>query len=1556
MTVRWKPLIFLCALFLVTAVVGLLAIGYALVPGRPADLLSLARNEWKQGQYERAQIQFRRALQADEKNAKIYEGLARMYAEWAEHSPVERPKLLPLRLRALADAAKYDRQATEPRRLLLAEALTLDEWADAAHWAQELLAIDPRSADSHFALGSEAIAAEPPRIVEARAHLESLQVVEPDSIRSALLGVDYASLARDETGLSQALEHARLKSLSEKATLTDRLAMLRIRVLDVQAARDRATLAERVKSFRDEAGRLASESELSPLRIARLGRMLETVQKHLSEIGTVAEADKTARDELSKSLDALAEAIYSKALAASETPDLRIYQAYAEHLLFRGNRDQCLEIVRKALRSPMASLPAWTTTAMQLREIGIKAALSESRDPARFDQASPFLKELMSASDARHQALGHLFQGVIDLERSGLAEASAATPGLTNPTATVDVKLRASALAHLKKAAAGLTDVGAAQALYGVALLLTQEPALGRQYLLNAQRLGNLEPRYQIWAAWSMVQAGYPEEAEPIVTKLLEGVSQAKLPRDLEGILHLVNGEIHQLRRSPQDLRIARAEYEKAIRAGQPENEALQLRMAQVDVGLGQPEAGARRIEAVKSGQQGGPAAEHLMVLLLLEQGKKGEARKALDDARRRFPDNDELLGLDVSLLFKAGRADEADKLLAEFLAKHPSHLDVVLLRARVLSAKPLLRFDEARKLLTEVADRSDTSAPTIQLALLELSQGRFEATEQVIAKVRSRWKESAAGDLLDAQLALARDNPRGAASFLDAALKKDPTNKVAKFWKAQLEEKVGAFAEAAKIYDDLAREKPVKEIEQGLTLADAAKWALATQALGNQDFEAAINKYQELLKSVEPGDLARALRWQVAAAKAAKGDWPAAKAEIDALVKDPKTSHRERVQAANLYRMNKEEKAARDQLNIVLAAEPANSQAVAVAAFLLAEAKRPADAAALIRKAIAAGEQPPSIYLMLSAIEDLAPPKQDAPKRALAAIDEGLKVHPDSVEMVRAKAMVVRLSSGDPLSGLAVVEERAKNDLKDGRFRRLLADFYRDLDLLPKALDVVRGLLKEHPDDERLMTTLIRLLAAEAVAAGQKGNRALEHTINDETARLLARFRAARPKDLALAEAECDLAARRGDMGRASVISEEIDKIDPNSPVGPLLRARIEAARGDGEAVARAYDEAISRAPRRLDLHLALGQASLALNKPDEALRQAQFVLEAEKDRPAAVILKARALVSQAGTPAQAGGRRAQAISILQEAAKNERTLAARTSASSLPREAALHEQAAAELSRLVAEIQIRGRDRGSAIGTLKGILQQTPGDENTLAMLTQILVGPRDGAPQAPAQDVQDAMALAEQYGGADPRGNLCLALAVGFHKAGRFDLALPWAEKAAQKLDLPVVHLNYGDILLTKAEATSEETTARGYFEKAVEQYDLVLNAQANSVEATNNKAWILHRYLNQNAEALRLAEELARRSDPSTLPGEFYDTLGSIQEAAGRRREAEDAYERGLKKTPEHPVLNYHMGRLMARDRDRKDQAARYLEKAREGKSRLSPAMADEVETLLKEVGA
>ena len=78
------------------------------------------------------------------------------------------------------------------------------------------------------------------------------------------------------------------------------------------------------------------------------------------------------------------------------------------------------------------------------------------------------------------------------------------------------------------------------------------------------------------------------------------------------------------------------------------------------------------------------------------------------------------------------------------------------MMRAQI-QAENLKNLDRARSLLAGIAERSDNSAPLVQLAGLELDRNRLDEAAAVIAKIRSRWKEAATGDVLDAQLALKR-------------------------------------------------------------------------------------------------------------------------------------------------------------------------------------------------------------------------------------------------------------------------------------------------------------------------------------------------------------------------------------------------------------------------------------------------------------------------------------------------------------------------------------------------------------------------------------------------------------------------------------------------------------------------------------------------------------------------------------------------------------------------------------------------------------------------------
>ena len=154
--------------------------------------------------------------------------------------------------------------------------------------------------------------------------------------------------------------------------------------------------------------------------------------------------------------------------------------------------------------------------------------------------------------------------------------------------------------------------------------------------------------------------------------------------------------------------------------------------------------------------------------------------------------------------------------------------MNLSLLRAQILN-ESLKRPKEACELLA-CSGRAigQLGPPGPACSDRDRSRRTWRPRPATIAKIRTRWSEAATGDILDGQLALKKGNVPSAREFFTQALKKDPDNKVVQFWKAQLDSRTGAVTEAAKTLEDLVKNRPSKEIDQGVSLMSAAQSALA--------------------------------------------------------------------------------------------------------------------------------------------------------------------------------------------------------------------------------------------------------------------------------------------------------------------------------------------------------------------------------------------------------------------------------------------------------------------------------------------------------------------------------------------------------------------------------------------------------------------------------------------------------------------------------------------------------------------------------------------------------
>ncbi len=1540
MTVRWKPLLILSGVFSLVAVVGVIAMAWSLVPRSAQGILKQARTAAAAGRFDDAVIYFKQALQYDARSASIHEEFANLYRDWCRTAPADRQATLKAeRVDHLVKAVKFDKSARGPRVQLLEAAMNQDNDSESVYWAREVLKVDAENSDAHFILAFAELESRSPKVPEVKRHLKVLEAQNAPAMRQCLIRARLAIATGDDKARDEAFAQARSIVPPADAGPVDRMARVRIEAVEIQMQKGEGPLEGQVNSLLGHVKELVADPELASGRVTRLSQLLEQTQRALVQRRSKQTGGRDGTVlRLADAIEVELEGIFQKVLSANQKSDLQISLSYADHLRFRQQRDRCLQVIEEALRQPAAAQPASVIPVMGLHAVAVEMALSKQDDEARYEKSAPHVQTLLASSEPRFQGLGHLFQGAIDLEQSGLIRATAQAGRKNEMVQPAQPKLRASALNHLKLAAAQLPALAEAQARYGVALVLNQEQSLGRQYLQSALRMGDLEPQYQFWAAWTILQAGYPEEAEPILEALFRQLAEGTIPPELKGTLHQISGELYQARHGSGDLQRAAQEFQKAAALEQGGGPAVALRQAQIEVQLGHHDEALARIDRLRASGQGGPGTENLAILIHEELGKTDEARKLLRQARARFPRSPELAGLDAAMQNKDGKPDEADRLLKEFLVEDPDNVTLTLMRGQIL-AESLKRPKEARELLLALAERCDNSSPLVQVAQIDMQQNDLDAAAETIARIRRRWSEAATGDILEGQLALKRKNVSAAIEHFNDALKKDPENKIVRFWKAQLDSQTGSLSQATKALEDLVKNRPSKEIDAGVTLMSAAQSALANLELQSGKLDDAIRRFEELKHNSETGTLSRADRWQLVAAYVAKHQWPIAKRELAAILNDPKNppSNDERVRGANLYRQQKEDAAALAQLDYVLKVNPTNAAGVVTRSYIDMSAKKFDEAAAVLKSAIElTGKNPektPAVFfLMLAAVENEMPPAATKVTRAREVLERGLTVQPESIELVQAEYLLLA-STGDHKGAIALVESKTNDDPK-GTFRRLLVDVLRDRKEYEKAEQVLRKLIEVAPDDANLAAALVQVLSLQAGEAAVAGKADRQRTLDEKALVMIRDYRKRYPRSVVFLQAECDLAARGGDLNRAIAISEEIDKIAPESTTGPMLRARLLSRQGKSEEVAKAYKEALERNPMQPDVRVLLGQELMKLRDADEALKQARIALDANKDRPDAILLEARALAETgASGSVREAGRRA-AVERL------EAVIAA--------------EPRFREAYHTLADIELARGRRTAAIAALQRDLKSNPQDGEAVARLIQLLAGRRPGGEPASAGDLEQARTMAVEIGNRDTDGSIVLAAGVGYHKAGQLDLALPLSEKAATMLDNPVAHLNLGDLLLSLAESQADPRLARSLFERAVAEYDQVLKVQPTQVEAANNKAWVLHTYLGRSQQAFELLQSLMKQVNAAALPGELYDTLGAVQEMLGRRGDAEQSYQSGLARSPNHPVLNYHFGKLLATDRTRTARARGYLVKALERRDQLSPATVQDAEVLVRQL--
>jgi predicted Zn-dependent protease len=1524
MQVRWKPLLILSGVFAATAMAGLGVWVFGFGAGsveNPESILQQARVERDAGQFDRAMIQYRRALQAaGGADPAIHEEMAELAGKALAAAPEEQKGELRIsRIRSLAEAARLDRRRIEPRRMLMREALADGEEADALRWAEELIVLDPKDKDANYLLAEKHLDRKAQDLNKARGYVEALAKLEPNSWRVAFSNARLNIESNQADRNVAIFERLGSSKPDANATLQEQVSWVRLKLMQLDSATMQGVTPELVGQLRSDLESLLNHKETPVSYRVEWTRVLQKAARSMP--------DSPAAKTESAKVDQLVETSLKQAIDSNRT-DLRLQLALGQHLIGSARYDACIELVEAALKSPEAKHPGAQRYVYGLRDLAIKSLLAVPDRKDRFELASVHVQALLAAKPVDVQGLGHLFQGAMDLERSGVGERSleeVAADAPEAPAKTADapktpVEYRRSAMNHLRKAAESLPELSTAQALYGVSLILNREPELGRQALQKAWKLGITEVRYQVWMAWSQVMAGYPEDALPIVTDLMNRSEKEASAAAFRPTLHLLLGEIHQARNTPESLRLAYEQYAKALATSKDASSAVHLRVAQLEMLLQQSERADARLTALAKNTETAAAAAQLQVLSLVDKGDLAGARKLLDQARSKHADSPELVNTEAMILLREGKPEDAVRVLADFVAKRPEIVEVVQLQAQIM-AERLNRSDDARKMIAQHLAKSPNSALQAQSAQLAIAARDFASARDSIAKIRSQWPNAASADLLTAQLQLAQNNLPGALAGFREALKKDPNNKVAQFWAAQMEARLGAVTSASEMLEKLVSEAPTKRLEAGLSLKDASQAALASLEIDAGQADSAIARLEGIIRDSKTPEIIRDARWQIVAALGSKRDWTRMSSQIDDLLADKSTTLEDRVRAANYLRGAGQADKALAQVDLVLKERPVHAGAAALKAFILADTRKLDEAAAVIAMAIQADDAPVSIALLQAAIENGRGAPETRRARSIAALESSLKRHPESAELI--KAIYAMKRGVEARDALLTWVDGVISDKAPLANRRLKAQILANEGESEKADAIYSDLVLQNGQDLSLALERLQAIRSRIQRLNAPGERDAARALAAQLDQLIETYRGKFSDNPEIYALEAEIAAERGQLDRAIEISRKIDTINPTSPLGPLVRVRVLMPRRQWKDVAENLETAIARDPRRRDLRIQLANVRTELGQSTEALRLVSEVLEIEPKQFQASLMKARLLVTTANDM-ERPARLTEALAVLDGLATSE------------PDRSEIYEEAAS--------LSFMTQQPNKARAWIERGLTRKVDDPVLVSMLIEAV---------AAMPDFSKIMAEWKTKAIADESGKLALAISIALQRAGKLNEALEMAELSSSKGDLPGIWLNKGGVLLALAEAETGERK-RTRFEESVVAYDKVLKLSPDSIEAVNNKAWILHHHLGRHQSAAEVVDAFMKRTDPSQVPAEFDDTVGSIREAVAQNREAEASFGAGLSKSPSHPMLNFHMGRLLSRDPGRRSNARSFLERALANPNRLDDTAQTEARRILAEL--
>lgn len=607
----------------------------------------------------------------------------------------------------------------------------------------------------------------------------------------------------------------------------------------------------------------------------------------------------------------------------------------------------------------------------------------------------------------------------------------------------------------------------------------------------------------------------------------------------------------------------------------------------------------------------------------------------------------------------------------------------------------------------------------------------------------------------------------------------------------------------------------------------------------------------------------------------------------------------------------------AEEKAKLVLAKQPNSANALALFANVLVARGKLPEGVAQIQKAIENAPGNSGLYLNLAILQSNARDLAGAE----ASFRKAVELDPNSVngalgfahfyemqqkwpeaEQELKRAVKVAPKSVGPRVELArfylamhrqadaeQVLTETKQALKDDPAGyRLLADYYVAQGALDRAMSEYESLRRDHPNNVALKKTYISLLMSRGqyVDAGK---------LNDEILK-------ANAKDQDGISVKAQLLTRSGHPAQAAELLQNAIKVDADNPVLHLQFGDALMAAGALTRAELEWREAVRLKPDYIAAHTRLANTAAVRGDADQIALSADQIIKGAPSDPTGYIFRARAELLRKQLP-EAEADAHQAVRLGPRSAPVQTTLGQVLAAERKGAEAEKAYTAALEFDPNYSEalqsliLLYRTQNQTSKVGpAIDAQLAKAPNNPTYNFLKASIL---------AEAKKNELALPYAQQAANAQP-GNFAFVdfLAHLQYAMGNSDDAVRTYETALQ--------VNSSEVRMLFALGSLYE--AKGDSAKAQDAYKKVMQIQPDNALAANNLAFSMLESGGNVDVALTLAQT-ARQGLPN-LPATA-DTLAWAHYKKGVYQSAVDLLEDAVKKAPNDPDIQYHLGMVYSK---------------------------------------